>query len=338
GDIYLAGSAAQTADGNRLATFYILDPINGVTEALLGEGMTDVEVDRLAIAPDGTASRMITQIDGNTVEVRNPGDFFNVSGTYQEMGARTRFFDAVMLDDMTIWGVGAVEGMMGANQGLVAQSIDGGATWTLTSTFELAADVAAEARAVAYHAGADALVIAALAADADMVLNWHVRAGLIAEPDTTQELETIPEGTARAVEVVGDEIYVAGDVMGVWHIRRTSAIGVDFEPFDVGGGFDATKSTVYDLAQGPNGELVAVGTVDTEEGQTLMVARMCADPSMGMDCWQTIIAPEQMFVGESTFPRRAMINDEGLYIVGSVVDIDEEIGNEGALFRLACPD
>lgn len=337
GDIYLAGSAAQTAGGDRLATFYILDPINGVTEALLGEGMSDVEVDRLAIAPSGTASRMITQIDGNAVEVRNPGDFFNVTGTYQEMGARTRFFDAVMLDDMTIWGVGYVEGMM-ANQGLVAQSTDGGATWMMTSTFELAADFAAEARAVAYHAGADALVISSLAADADNVPNWHVRAGLIAQPDSTEELESILDGNARAVEVIGDDIFVAGDVMGVWHIRHTSAIGVDFEPFDVGGGFDAMKSTVADLAQGPNGELFAVGTVDTEEGQTLMVARMCADPSLGSDCWQTIIEPDQMFVGESTFPRRAMANEEGLYIVGSVIDIDEDIGNEGALFRLACPD
>lgn len=337
GDIYIAGSAAQTAGGVRLATWYILDPINGVTEALLGEGDTDVEVDRLAIAPSGTASRVITQTGGDTVEVRNPGDFFNVSGTYQEMGARTRLFDAVMLDDMTLWGVGYVEGMM-ANEGLLAQSTDGGATWMLTSTFELVAGVAAEARAVAYHPGADALVLTALAADADEVLNWHVRTGLIAQPDSTEELETIPEGTARAVEVIGDDIYVAGDVQGVWHIRHTSAIGVDFEPFDVGGRFDATKSTVYDLAQGPGGELFAAGTVDTEDGQTLMAVRMCADPSLGSDCWETIIAPDQMFVGESTFPRRVMASADALYVVGSVVDIDEDIGNEGALFRLACPD
>jgi hypothetical protein len=334
-DRYVAASAAQVAGDIRLATLLIQN-INGLEEALLGEGTMDVEVDRLAINATADGSRMITQTDGTTVEIRDPGDFFNVSGTYQEMGARTRFFDATWVGT-DLWGVGFAEGMM-ANYGLVAQSTDGGMTWMMTSTFEIVAGQAAEAHAVAYHANADALVIAALAADADVMPNWHVRAGLIAQPDSTEVLETIVGGNAKAVEVIGDDIYVAGDVMGVWHIRHAPAIGMPFEPFDSGGAGLGMTSTVVDLAQGPNGELFALGTTDTEAGATLMVVRMCADPSMGTDCWQTIVEPEQDFVGESTFPRRMLIDDEGLWIVGSVVDVDEDIGHEGAFFHLGCPD
>ncbi len=336
GDVYLAGSAAQSPDEPRVATLYIIG-LNGLEEALVGDAMHDVEVDRLAISADAMSSRMITQIDGSTVEVRDPGDFFNVTGTYQEMGARTRLFDAVILDD-AIWGVGYAAGMLN-NYGLVAQSLDGGVTWMMTSTFDLGPDQAAEARAVAYHEAADSLVIAGIAADADLVLGWHVRVGALANPSDTEVLETIAEGSARTVEVSGDAIYVGGDVGGSWRVRMAPSIGEDFVDLDDGSAITATKSSVVDLAVGPGGELFALGAVtDEKTNQTLMVLRMCADPSLGQACWVTLIEPDQLFVGESTYPTRLLVDEDGVWITGSVVDMDEELGNEGALFRLACEE
>jgi hypothetical protein len=333
GDRYIVGAAAPGPDDPLAPTLFIVG-MNTVDMALMNEADEDTIVDRLWIDAAGTGSRVFTQTLGSTVEVIDPGDFFNVVGTYQEMEAPTRIIDVVEADG-ALWGVGTATGMV-EDRWLLARSDDLGASWTTQQTFELDADQPAVARAVGYHEGASALILAGTASDAEQISNWHTRVALLAEAADSEALDTVANGNARAIEIIGDSIVVAGDVEGIWRVRMAPSVGMPFDDLDDGTGFEQAKSSAVDLAQGPNGELFALGSADDDPEHGLLVLRMCADPTLGPACWTTLIEPFQAYVGEDNRPTRMMVDEDGVWMVGSIVDTDDHLGAEAYLFHFGC--
>jgi hypothetical protein len=334
GDRYLAGAAAPFADDPLAATMFMI----GQFEIMVTQSnapQEDTIVDRLWVDAAQTESRLFTQNAAGAVEIFDPGDFFNITGTYQEMEATTRLVDAVERDG-AMWAAGSVEGVE-SEEWLLARSDDLGATWMLQERFALAAGEDSEAHALAYHDGAEAIVIVGIASGADQVQSWHTRVALAADATESESLDAVPNGNATSVEVLGDAIVVAGDVDGLWRVRVAPSVGAPFEDLDDGSAYDALKSQVVDLAQGPDGQLFALGTVTDEDMQTLLTLRMCSDITLGADCWTTLVEPLQVFVGENVFPRRLMIDDVGVWMVGSVNNITDDTGHEGFVYRYACP-
>ncbi|MBC8074327.1 MAG: hypothetical protein IAG13_38765 [Deltaproteobacteria bacterium] len=334
GDRYLVGASAPFPDEPLAATLFIIGQFE-IMPTLFNAPQEDAIVDRLWVDAAQIQSRVFTQNAAGAVEIYNPGDFFNVTGTYQELEAATRLVDVVEQGGV-MWAVGSVEGLAG-EEWLLARSDDLGATWMMQESFALADGEDAEAHAVAYHPGADAVVITGIASDVGAVQNWHTRVAVAADATESEAIDTVANGNATAVEVLGEAVVVAGDVDGLWRVRMAPSIGAPFEDLDDGTAFDAVKSQVVDLAQGPDGQLFALGTVTDDDQQTLLTLRMCSDISLGAACWTTLVEPLQVFVGENHFPRRLLIDELGVWMVGMTNNTTDELGPEGFVFRFACP-